>query len=340
MVRRHRIPLALALTVLATSFFVSKADADTLQDARARGAVRCGVSEGPGFAMRAEDGSWSGFTVDMCRAVAAAALGDANKVTFEAIEVSTRFQALNGGEVDLLTEGTTWSLSRETDLGFDFPAVYFYEGQGFLALKSLGLKRLTDMKSGRICVVEGTTTKTNLMGFVRTHNMPVEIIPIESYSGSWDSFVKGRCEVLSNDRLFLGIQMATQLANPEDYMLLPDVISREPLAPVVRGDDRKWMKIVRYAVLAVIGAEELGVSSTNMASFEGSQDAQIMALIGTGEDHGAALGLEPGWLKRIVSQVGNYQEIFDRSFGTGLNLERGQNALWRDGGYIYAPPLY
>lgn len=332
--------LILPLAALIATLGVPRAQADTLQEVRAHGALRCGVGQAPGYAAASAEATWSGFMVDMCRAVAAAALGSADKVIIEQVEISTRFSALAGKEIDLLTAGTTWTLKRETALGFDFPVVYLYDGQGFLTPKSNGLKSITDLKDGRICVTKGSTSEVNLGAYLQKEKLALEIVALESNSGTWESMVKGRCDVLTNDRVLLSMQRLQQLGNPDDYEVLPDTISREPLGPVVRGDDRRWAEVVRWTVYATIAAEELGVTSRNIDSFAGTEDVQIQVLLGVGNDHAEALGLEPGWMRRVIAGVGNYGEIYSRNLTATLGVLRGQNALWRDGGYLYAPPLY
>lgn len=331
----------LVVTALVMVWAASSAWAGTLDDVRARGVLRCGANQIVGQATLQDDGRWSGFMADICRAVAAAVLGDSERFEIITIEGQTRFPALLEGDVDLLTEGTTWTLGRDSDLGLNFPGVYFYDGQGFLAAKSLGVNSLNDIKSARICVVRATTTLVNLENLVASRKLPVEILILESDDGAWDSFLKGRCEIFTNDLSSLATRRALHTANPDDFVLLPEVVSKEPLGPVVRSDDPQWFEIVRWVLFALIAAEEYNVTSQNINDRVDTIDPQIGALRGLTDDHAAALGLEPGWMKRIVAQVGNYQEIYDRNYGatTKMNIARGLNALWRDGGLMYAPPL-
>lgn len=336
----HRLVVPLLVALICLLSQPSAVRADTLAEVRARGTLNCGVHEVPGFAMRSESGAWSGFWIEMCRAVAAAVLGSADSVAVNSADILLPFEALAHGEVDLLAEGTTWTLSRESDRGVDFPAIYYYDGQAFLATKSSGIATMDALGDARVCVVAGTTTHRNLANLLAARGLAAEIVALESHGKVWESFTKGRCDVITHDLVILQVMLATQFANPADYIILPGTISREPTGPVVAGDDRAWSQIVRWSILAMIAAEELGVTSSNIDTFADSQDSQIIALTGRGEDRAAALGLRPGWMHRIVSQVGNYGEVFDRSLTKTLGLQRGQNALWRDGGYLYAPPLY
>ena len=336
----HRLLVTSIFALICLLTPPSAGRADTLADVRARGTINCGIHEVPGFATRSESGVWSGFWIEMCRAVAAAVLGNADRVTINSADILLPFEALAHGEVDLLAEGTTWTLSRESDRGVDFPVVYYYDGQAFLATKSSGITAMEELGGARICVTAGTTTHRNLANFLSARNLLSEVTALESHGKVWESFTKGRCDVITHDLVILKVMLATQFANPADYLILPGTISREPTGPVVDGDDRAWSQIVRWSILAMIAAEELGVTSSNIDTFTGTGDSQIIALTGQGEDHAATLGIEPGWMRRIVSQVGNYGEVFDRSLTKTLGLQRGQNALWRDGGYLYAPPLY
>lgn len=315
----------------------------TVDTVKKRGFLRCGVNLGvAGFSGIAADGEWSGMDVDFCRAIAAGVLGDREKVEFIHLSGSARFPALQSGEIDVLIRNTTWTFTHDTTLGVEFVAVTFYDGQGFLARRSLGAKTLKDLKPGlKICFQTSTTTEINLADYAKVHNLDHKPVPFESLEETIAGFFSGRCDLLTSDRGALAAFRAADSPNPEDFIILADVISKEPLGPVVRDDDAQWREIVQWVVLATIEAEEKGMTSANVDAMRASADPAVMAMLGSVPGIGKGLGLDDGWAYRVIRQVGNYGEIFERNVGvnTLLALERGLNALWTDGGLMYAPPL-
>lgn len=313
----------------------------TLEQVRSRGTLICGINPMVGYAYITPDGRWSGFMVDFCRAVAAAVLGDAERFEVVAVESQNRFDALSSGTVDLLTEGTTWTLTRETENRFAFPVIYLYDGQGFLAHKDLKARTLKDAGGATVCAITETTSIANLEDYLAVHPLPLKLLPVQSDEGGWSSFLKRRCDIMTNDRSGLIVRRALHSPNPSDYVLLDEVISKEPLGPVVRAGDPDWTRTVRWVVLAMIAAEEHGVGRANAVTLASSGDAEVRALLGTGDDRAKALGLQRGWARRIIEQVGNYGEVFDRHLGADspLKADRGLNRLWTQGGLLYAPPF-
>ncbi|HYD29289.1 MAG TPA: amino acid ABC transporter substrate-binding protein [Azospirillaceae bacterium] len=315
---------------------------EVLDRIRREGLVTCGITSGSiGFERLDANGRWTGFYPDMCRVLAAAIIGGADNARFLELSSRNRFEAVRTGEVDVLTSGTTWTLERDGHLGLAFPTVYLYDGQGFMVHKSLGLNRLADLKAGRVCVAEDTTTIRNLEAFIRLKNLPLTLVRSRSSEGSVTGFFNHHCDTITNDRVGLVSMRMTRAPNPADYVIFPDLISKEPLAPVVRQDDPEFVQIVHWAIAATILAEEKGVTSANAGSMRSSDDPEIARLLGSVPGFGAWLGLDDGWAYRIISQVGNYGEIFERNLGDGstLKMERGINALWTRGGLMYAPPL-
>jgi general L-amino acid transport system substrate-binding protein len=330
--------LAAILSFLAAGVAFAGKDLDAVKK---KGFIQAGVNGGVfGFGMPDEKGVWKGLDVDTARAVAAAVFGDARKVKFTPLTAQQRFTALQSGEIDLLTRNATRTLSRETQLGLNFVTVNYYDGQGFLVPKKLGVTSARELSGATVCVLPGTTTEQNAADFFRSNNMDWKPVVIESTSELAKTFFAGRCDVLTSD--------ASQLAgtraiapNPKDYALLPDIISKEPLAPAVRHGDDQWRDIVDFSVLAMIGAEEMGITSHNIDEMLKSKDPMVQRFLGVIEGNGAALGLDEKWAYNIVKQVGNYGEVFERNVGvnTTLGLARGLNALWSDGGLMYAPPF-
>ncbi len=335
--------LGLATLVLAGSAQAADKPAPSaLQQAQARGMIRCGANAIVGYAMPDPSGQWSGFMVDLCRAVAAAALGSAEKFEILPVESKTRFPALRERRVDMLVDGATWTLDRDSSSGLSFPAVWLYDGQAFLAHRSAGLKSIKDLKpEHNVCVADGTTTRRNLEDFLAVHKLGAQMVVNQSDEGSWSSFLKGRCHVVTNDRFGLVLRAALHSAGMQDYVMLPETISKEPLGPVVLQGDEQFFKLVRWVVLAMVAAEERGVSSLNVTSLKVNGDAELAVLTGTGPDHAASLGVPPGWARRVIEQVGNYGEVFERHFGptSPVKADRALNALWTKGGLMYAPPL-
>ncbi|CUH59348.1 amino acid ABC transporter substrate-binding protein [Thalassobacter stenotrophicus] len=326
---------ALAATTLAAS----GAFASTLDEVKARGTLNCGVTTGvPGFAEPDANGVWQGFDVAVCRAVAAAVLGDGNAVTFVPTTGKTRFTALASGEIDLLARNTTWTFSRDTDLKFEFVGVNYYDGQGFMVPKDLGVSSATELDGATVCIQTGTTTELNLADFFRSNNISYEPVPIETGSEAVQQYLAGACDVYTTDRSALAAQRAN-FETPDAHVLLPDVVSKEPLGPLVRHGDNEWGDIARWTLNALITAEELGVTSANLDAESGNPE--VNRLLGREGDLGAMIGLDAEWAKRALAVGGNYGEIFASNIGseTPIGLARGLNAQWKDGGLLYSPPF-
>jgi general L-amino acid transport system substrate-binding protein len=316
------------------------AQAGTLEDVQKRGAVSCGVSTGlAGFSQKDEKGNWSGIDVDVCRAVAAAVLGDASKVQYKPLTAKERFTALQSGEVDMLSRNTTWTLTRDASLGLNFVGVNYYDGQGFMVSKNLGVSSVNDLDGATVCIQAGTTTELNLADYFRAHGMEYTAITFDTSDQTRAGFESGRCDVLTSDQSQL-YALRIGLQKPENAMVLPEVISKEPLGPLVRHGDNAWGDIARWTLNALIIAEELGVTSENVDEMKGSKNPEIQRLLGESGDLGEQLGLDPKWAYNAIKMVGNYGEIFETHLGqeTPLKIARGLNQLWSKGGILYAPP--
>jgi general L-amino acid transport system substrate-binding protein len=318
------------------------ATAATLDDVKSRGTLNCGVSTGlVGFAAPDANGTWEGFDVDLCRAVAAAVLGDPMAVEFVPLTTQTRFTALASGEVDLLARNTTWTFSRDVDLKFEFTGVNYYDGQGFMVPKSLGVTSAKDLDGATVCIQTGTTTELNLSDFFRVNNISYEPVPVETNAEGQQQYLAGACDTYTTDASGLAATRAS-FENPGDHVILPEIISKEPLGPLVRHGDSQWGDIVRWSLNAMIAAEEYGVTSANAAELaNGTDNPEINRLLGTEGELGAMFGLENDWALNVISAVGNYGESFERHIGenTPIGLARGLNAQWIDGGLLYAPPF-
>ncbi len=327
---------ALAVTMSGAAF------AGTLEDVQAKGFVQCGVSQGlPGFSNPDQDGNWTGIDVDVCRGIAAAVLGDANAVKYTPLSAKERFTALQSGEVDVLSRNTTWTLVRDTALGLDFTGVNYYDGQGFMVRKDLGITSALELNGASVCVNIGTTTELNMADFFRANELEYEPVVFEKADEVVAAYDAGRCDVYTTDRSGLAAQRL-KLADPGAHIVLPETISKEPLGPVVRHGDNKWGDVVRWTLYAMLEAEEYGVNSGNAADLKANtKNPVIMRLLGVEGDLGSSLGLGNDWSYDIISQVGNYAEIYDANVGpdTPLKLERGVNALWKDGGLQYPMPV-
>ena len=312
----------------------------TLDAVLARGDVRCGVSTGvAGFAIADSAGNWTGLDADFCRALAAAVLGDGASVTFVPLSAQQRFTALQSGEVDLLSRNTTWTLTRDASLGLMFAGVTFYDGQGFVVPRDIGVHSATELDGAEVCVQTGTTTELNLADYFRANNMEFKPVVFESLEESISAFFHGRCQVYTTDRSGLAAILAVDAPNPDDYVILPETISKEPLGPVVRRGDDDWFTIVKWLVYALIEAEEKGVTQANVASMMDSQDPVVKRLLGTSGDMGTKLGLGNAWAVQAIRSVGNYGEIYRRNV-LPIGLARtGSNRLWTHGGLMYAMPL-
>ncbi len=329
------------IALLAMFALIGSASAGTLEDVKAKGFVQAGVNGDLfGFGKPDEKGVWRGLDVDTARAVAAAVFGDADKVKYTPLTAKTRFTALQSGEIDVLTRNCTMTLGRDTDLGLDFVQVNYYDGQGFLVSKKLGVKSAKELDGASVCVLPGTTTELNVADYFRSNGMKMNPVVIENTAELAKAFFAGRCDCLTSDASQLAGTRAVA-PNPQDYIILPEIISKEPLAPAVRHGDNQWKDIVNYSVLAMIEAEELGITSKNVDDMLKSEDPKIMRFLGVTEGNGKALGLDEKFAYNIVKQVGNYGEVFERNVGvnTPLGIERGLNALWTNGGLMYSPPF-
>ena len=329
---------AMAVAGLAAS----AASAATLDDVKAAGTLKCGVTTGlVGFGAPDAAGKWSGFDVSVCRAIAAAVLGDAEKVTYVPTTGKTRFTALASGEVDVLARNTTWTFSRDTDLGFDFVGVNYYDGQGFMVPKALGVSSAKELDGATICIQTGTTTELNLADYFRANNMNYEPVPIETNAEAQQKYLANACDAYTTDASGLAATRAT-FETPADHILLPEIISKEPLGPLVRHGDNQWGDIVMWTLNALIAAEEYGVTKANAADMKAnSTNPEVKRLLGAEGDLGAMIGLDADWAYRAISSEGNYGELFETHLGpnTAIALDRGLNAQWTAGGLLYAAPF-
>lgn len=327
---------ALGLVAVSTASIAA-----TLDDVKKKGFVQCGVSTGlPGFSNPDDKGNWKGLDVDVCRAVAAATLGDASKVKYIPLNAKERFTALQSGEVDVLSRNTTWTLTRDGSLGLNFAGVNYYDGQGFMVSKELGVKSAKELDGAAVCIQAGTTTELNLADYFRELGMKYQPVVFDTSDQTVQGFEAGRCDVLTSDQSQL-YALRIKLSKPDNAMVLPEVISKEPLGPVVRQGDDQWFNIVKWSLFALINAEELGVTSANADKMKSSTNPNVQRLLGTDPGQGKNLGLDDTWAYNIVKQVGNYGEMFERNVGTSspLGISRGLNALWTKGGLQYAPPV-
>jgi general L-amino acid transport system substrate-binding protein len=337
----RRFTLGLLAAVASAAALALPAAASTLATVKQRGVLHCGVSEGlNGFSAKDAQGAWSGFDVDFCRALAAAVLGDPQKVSFTPLSASERFDALKAAKVDLLSRNSTWTLGREAELGLAFAGITYHDGQGFLAKRALGVDGALALDKAKICVETGTTSQANLADFFRANSLTYEEKPFGSAAEAFKAFEAGACDVLSRDQSALYGERL-RLAKPGEAIVLPDVISKEPLGPVVRSDDFAWFTVVKWVNFALINAEELGISTTTIPAALASQKPDVRRFTGAEGGFGKALGLDPDWAVKAVRAGGNYAEIYERNLGTGskLAIPRGLNQLWSMGGVLYAPPL-
>ncbi len=327
----------IAVMALATA----GAHAQTLKAVKDRGALNCGVSQGLyGFSIADDKGNWSGLNVDFCRALAAAIFNDASKVKFVPLSTGERFQALQSGVIDVLARNSTWTMSRETDLKLNFTGVIYYDGQGFMVRNALKISSALELDGKKICVQSGTTTELNLKDFFTTNNMKYELVALPTAAEAEKAYDSGRCDVLSTDVSGLYAERLA-LSNPADHVVLPDVISKEPLGPAVRQGDDQWFQIVKWTLFAMLNAEELGVSKETLAEAKKSTKPDVMRLVGNDGNFGEQAGLTKDWAARIVGLVGNYAEVFNRNIGSDskLGIPRAENNLWNRGGIQYAPPI-
>jgi general L-amino acid transport system substrate-binding protein len=314
---------------------------ETLEAVKAKGFVQCGANNSglPGFATVDDAGKWSGLDIDLCRGVAAAVFGDAEKVKYSPLSAKERFTALQSKEVDVLSRNSTWTAGRDSALGLDFVAVNYYDGQGFMVPKALGVKSGKELDGASVCVQTGTTTELNLADFFRANNMTYEPVVFETNDEIIVAFQAGRCDVFTTDQCLYSSR--TKFENPDDWVILPELISKEPLGPVVRHGDNEWADAVRWTHFAMLEAEELGVTSQNVDEMKGSDNPNIKRLLGTEGELGKGLALPNDFAYQIIKQVGNYGEAFERNLGmsTPLKIERGVNAQWNNGGLQYAAPF-
>lgn len=314
-----------------------------LDGIKSKDVVTCGVHTGrAGFALADGAGQWSGIDIDYCRALAAALLGDADKVKFVPTSAPTRITALQSGEIDVLARNTTWTYNRDTALGLSWVGVNFYDGQAFLVKKKPGLNSVKQLAGATICVESGTTTEKNLAEYFRANKMAYKAVVFDQEEATQQALASGRCQAYTNDAGALAVIKSQVLKNPDDYVILPELISKEPLGPAVRRGDDEWFAIARWTLFAMIEAEELGISSKNVDSLKSSSvDPNIKRFVGTGDDMGKFMGLDKDWSYRIVKSVGNYGESFNRNLGEGsrVKLPRGKMNLWTKGGLMMSPPL-
>jgi len=314
----------------------------TLKDVKARGILQCIVNPGlPGFAAPDDKGVWQGFDIDLCRAIATAIFNDKTKAAFKPGTGKTRFTLLRSGEGDVITRNSTWTFLRDVDLGFDFKGVNYYDGQGFMVKKGLGVKSALELDGATVCVQTGSTTELNLADYFRANSMSFQPIITEDAAESRQNFEKGACDVYTTDASQLAAQRSA-MQNPAEFVILPEIISKEPLGPVVRHGDNQWGDIVQWTLNALIVAEELGVSSKNVDQMvKSSKHPEIRRLLGVEGSLGKKLGLTDDWAANVIRTVGNYSEIFERHIGkdTSIGLARGLNALWNKGGILYAAPF-
>ena len=327
--------------ILAVAIFAQAAGAKTLDDVKVRGELRCGVNTGlAGFAAPDDTGQWRGIDADFCRAVAAAIFGKAGNVKFVPLNAKERFTALQSGEVDLLSRNTTWTMSRDTSLGLTFTGVMYYDGQAFMVKKALGLTAVAQLAGASICAQTGTTNEQNLADYFTTRGLSYRPVVFERLDEVLSAYNSGRCDSFTTDSSQL-ISERTRLPNPDDSIILPELISREPLGPAVRQGDDQWAGIVRWVHFAMLNAEANGVTQKNVEEMMSSPNPEIRRLLGLEGGFGAGLGLSNDWAVSIIKAVGNYGESFERNLGSGspLGIPRGMNALWKDGGLHYPPPI-
>ena len=335
------IKLSVAAAAVVGMSSAAFAQSMTLDTVKARGQLLCGVSTGlAGFAQPDDKGVWTGLDVEYCRALAAAVIGDPMKVTFKPLSAKERFTALQSGEVDVLSRNTTWTIARDSSLGLSFAGVNFYDGQGFMVKKALGIKSAKELKGASVCVQTGTTTELNLADFFRTNKIDYKPVVFEKNDEIVAAYEAGRCDAYTTDASGLYAERL-RMKVPADNIVLPDIISKEPLGPSVRQGDSQWFTIVKWVHYAMLNAEELGVTQKNVDEMGNSANPEIKRLLGKEGDFGKGLGLDNDWVVKIVKAVGNYGESYDRNVGSGsrLNIDRGLNKLWNQGGLQYAPPI-
>ncbi|HEY8252070.1 MAG TPA: amino acid ABC transporter substrate-binding protein [Burkholderiales bacterium] len=325
------------VAVLATPAFAQQQS--TLDTVRSKGFVQCGVNTGlAGFSQPDSKGVWKGIDVDVCRGVAAAVFGDSSKVRYTPLTAQQRFTALQSGEVDILARNTTWTITRDTSLGLNFVGVNYYDGQGFMVHRKLNVKSAKQLNGATVCVQPGTTTELNLSDYFRANKMSFKPVVIEKMEEVLNAYFAGRCDVYTTDHSGLISTRASRAPKPEEHIILPEIISKEPLGPAVRHGDDRWFDVVKWTMFAMLEAEEMGISSKNIDSQAGSQNPTVQRFVGASGDIGKMLGIDNKWSFNIIKQVGNYGESFDANLKP-LGFERGLNRLWNQGGLMYAPPI-
>jgi general L-amino acid transport system substrate-binding protein len=326
----------------AAVFMAGSASAGTLDNVKARGQLNCGVSEGvPGFSIPDSSGRWVGLDASICRAISAAIFNDDDKIKFVPLSSKQKILAVATGQVDLTSRTTTWTMKRDTKEGVDFTAIVYFDGQAFMTRKKLGVKSAKELDGATVCVTSGTTTELNLADFSRVNGIKIEPVVFEGKKDAVNSYESGRCDALTTDYSQLAA-FRTTFSNPAEHTILPEVISKEPLSPLVKHGDNQWKDLVTWTVVGLITAEELGITQANVADMKAnSKNPTIQRMLGVSGSYGAYIGLETDWLYNAIKATGNYGEIFERSLGSGskLKMERGRNALWSDGGLMYVPPF-
>ncbi|NDP42854.1 MAG: amino acid ABC transporter substrate-binding protein [Aromatoleum sp.] len=335
----HKLVVAVALTAA----FVGTAHAGkTLDTIKQKGQIVCGVNPSlPGFSAADSQGNWTGLDVDICKALAAAVLSDATKIKWTPLNASQRFTALQSGEIDVLSRNTTWTLTRDASLGLFFTGVTYYDGQGFMVTKKSKMTSAKQLKGATVCVQSGTTTEKNLSDYSKAAGLNMKPVVFETQEATNKAYFSGRCQAYTTDASGLASVRNKEANNPEDHVILPELISKEPLGPSVRRGDDEWFSIVKWVVFALIEAEEYGITQANVDQMKSSTDPVVQRILGTSEDTGKLLGLDKDWAYRAIKAVGNYGEIFERNVGpkSALKLPRGANNLWSKGGFMYAPPI-
>jgi general L-amino acid transport system substrate-binding protein len=330
-----------AVAAFAATGALAQTKASTLDAVKARGILNCGSGTGlAGFGLPDAQGNWNGLDVDMCRAVSAAVFNDATKIKFVSLSAKDRFTALQSGEVDVLSRNTTWTLSRDTSLGMNFAGVNYYDGQGFMVRKGAKIASALELNGASVCVQQGTTTELNLADYFRANKLQLKAVTFATNDETVKAYEGGRCDAFTTDASGLYSERL-RMAKSDDHMVLPEIISKEPLGPSVRHGDDQWLDIVKWTHYAMVTAEELGVTKANVDEQLKSTNPDVRRLLGTEGKHGEALGLTNAWGYQIIKLVGNYGEVFEKNVGTGsqLKISRGQNNLWTKGGLQYAPPI-
>jgi general L-amino acid transport system substrate-binding protein len=336
---KHFVSVAASAALAVIASTATVAAQSTFDAVKAKGFVQCGVNTSlPGFSAPDSQGVWRGLDVDLCRAMAAALWGDANKVRYTSLTSQQRFTALQSGEVDILSRNTTWTIVRDASLGFDFVGINFYDGQGFMVPRKLNVKSVKELNGATVCVQPGTTHELNLADYFRANRITFTPLVIEKLDAVLGAYFGGRCDVFTTDMSALASVRMTMAEKPNDHVILPEVISKEPLGPVVRHGDDRWADLVRWSHNAMLEAEELGISSTNVDSLMNSPNPNIQRFVGKTGGIGPMLGVSDAWAYNIVKQVGNYAESYERNIAP-LGIERGINKLWKDGGLQYTPPI-